>query len=77
MTGDQQEPSMRHNLTFLDELAAEHDLFFPPFPQSRDISTVGGTIATDASGTRTVNYGEVADWGRELEVGLADGETWQ
>jgi D-lactate dehydrogenase (cytochrome) len=59
----------------VEEAAAEHDLFFPPFPQSRDISTVGGMIATDASGTRTVKYGEVADWVLELEVVLADGEV--
>jgi D-lactate dehydrogenase (cytochrome) len=59
----------------VEDAAAEHDLFFPPFPQSRDISTVGGMIANDASGTRTVKYGEVADWVLELEVVLAGGEV--
>jgi D-lactate dehydrogenase (cytochrome) len=62
--------------TIGSDLAAavsEHDRFFPPFPQSARISTVGGMIANDASGPRTVKYGEVGDWVRELEVVLADG----
>jgi len=48
-------------------------LFFPPLPSSGDISTVGGMIATDASGMQTVRYGEVADWVLGLEAVLADG----
>jgi D-lactate dehydrogenase (cytochrome) len=51
----------------------EFGLFFPPLPSSGDLSTVGGMIATDASGMGTVKYGEVADWLLELEVVLADG----
>ncbi|WP_123537980.1 FAD-binding oxidoreductase [Halosimplex salinum] len=57
----------------VDEAAAEHGLTFPPLPSSGDISTVGGMIATDASGMQTVKYGEVADWVLELEAVLADG----
>jgi len=59
----------------VDEAVATHGLFFPPLPSSGDISTVGGMIATDASGMRTVKYGEVADWVLELEVVLADGSV--
>ncbi|MFC7096879.1 FAD-binding oxidoreductase [Halobaculum marinum] len=59
----------------VDEAVARHGLFFPPLPSSGDISTIGGMIATDASGMRTVKYGEVADWLLELEVVLADGSV--
>jgi D-lactate dehydrogenase (cytochrome) len=55
------------------DAAAEHGLFFPPFPQSAAFSTVGGMVATDASGTRTVKYGEVGDWVLGLEAVRADG----
>jgi len=57
----------------LNDSIADEGLFFPAFPQSAAFSTVGGMIATDASGIRTVKYGEVSDWVLELEVVLADG----
>ena len=57
----------------VDEYVAGDGLFFPPLPSSGDISTVGGMIATDASGMKTVKYGEVSDWVRRIEVVLADG----
>ncbi|WP_436343795.1 FAD-binding oxidoreductase [Natronorubrum sp. FCH18a] len=57
----------------VDEYVADDGLFFPPLPSSGDISTIGGMIATDASGMQTVQYGEVADWVLGLEAVLADG----
>src|SRR6056297_433125 len=57
----------------VDEAVASEGLFFPPLPSSGDISTVGGMIANDASGMKTVKYGEIADWVLELEAVLADG----
>ncbi len=59
----------------VNEAAAEAGLFFPPLPSSGDISTIGGMIATDASGMQTVKYGEVREWLRELEIVLADGSV--
>ena len=61
----------------LDEALAEHGLFFPPMPASADISTVGGMIVNDASGMKTVRYGEVGDWVLGLEAVLADGTVVQ
>ena len=57
----------------VNDAADEHDLFLPPLPQSADISTVGGMVANDASGAKTVKYGEVHDWVLALEAVLADG----
>jgi D-lactate dehydrogenase (cytochrome) len=42
-------------------------------PASGDEATVGGMIATDASGTETVKYGEFADRVLGMEAVLADG----
>ena len=61
----------------VDEYVADDGLFFPPLPSSGDISTIGGMIATDASGMKTVRYGEVADWVLGLEAVLADGTVVQ
>ncbi len=52
---------------------ADHGLFFPSLPASADTATLGGMIANDASGMRTVKYGEVGDRVLGLEAVQADG----
>ncbi|WP_255149879.1 FAD-binding oxidoreductase [Halorarius halobius] len=59
----------------VDETVERHGLFFPPMPSSANISTIGGMIVNDASGQKTVKYGEVGDWVLELEVVTAEGEV--
>jgi len=47
-------------------------LFFPPDPGAR--ATLGGMIANNASGTRTVRYGSTRDYVLKLTIALANGE---
>jgi D-lactate dehydrogenase (cytochrome) len=47
-------------------------LFFPPDPGAR--ATVGGMIANNASGTRTVLYGSTRDYVMRLVIALPNGE---
>jgi glycolate oxidase len=59
-----------------DDLAAalaEHDLWWPPDPASRAISTVGGNIATNAGGLLCAKYGVTRESVLGLAVVLADG----
>jgi glycolate oxidase subunit GlcD len=52
-------------------LAPTH--FYPPDPSSGALASIGGTVATNASGERAVKYGGTKDWILGLEVVLADG----
>ncbi|MDQ1512459.1 MAG: glycolate oxidase [Microbacteriaceae bacterium] len=59
-----------------DDLAAAlapHDLWWPPDPASRAISTVGGNIATNAGGILCAKYGVTRESVLGLQVVLADG----
>lgn len=50
-------------------------LFFPPSPGgSGDITTVGGMVATNASGIYSVKYGGTKEYVLELEIVTASGE---
>ncbi|MFB6270131.1 MAG: FAD-binding oxidoreductase [Halobacterium sp.] len=62
--------------TEVDDVLASHGQFFPPLPTSGAMATVGGMVSTDASGRRTVKYGTVADWVRELEAVAGDGTVF-
>ncbi|MDP3949929.1 FAD-binding oxidoreductase [Microbacterium sp.] len=57
----------------LNALLAEHGMWWPPDPASRDISTVGGNIATGAGGLLCAKYGVVRDAVLGVDVVLADG----
>ena len=57
----------------LNRAAAAHGLFFAPDPTSEEESTVGGAIACNASGARTMRYGPTRDHVRALKVVTADG----
>lgn len=52
---------------------AEHGLWWAPDPASREISTVGGNIATGAGGLLCAKYGVVREAVLGLDVVLADG----
>ena len=47
--------------------------FYPPDPTEMSAS-LGGTVATNASGARTFRYGPTRDWVRGIRVMLANGE---
>lgn len=60
----------------INEAVKGYGLVLPSLPSSGKISTIGGMIANDASGMKTVKYGEVADWVLEVEAVLPNGDVF-
>lgn len=52
-----------------------HGRFLPPYPSSIEFSTLGGAVANNACGEKTLKYGATADYVAELEVVLAEGQV--
>ncbi len=53
----------------------ESGLFYPPDPNSFESAALGGTVAENAGGPKTVKYGVTTDYIMGLTVVLPDGEV--
>ena len=58
----------------LDKAASAHGLAYLPDPASREWSTIGGNVATNAGGMCCVKYGVTSQHVRAMTVVLASGE---
>ncbi|HET6837349.1 MAG TPA: FAD-binding oxidoreductase, partial [Gemmatimonadales bacterium] len=58
----------------LNAAASRHGLRLPPDPSSGRWATLGGMLATNAAGARSVRYGSVRPWVKGLTLVTADGE---
>lgn len=54
----------------------EHDAVMPSYPASRDLCTVGGMVANNAGGERSLQYGKTEEFIEQLKVVLADGNEY-
>ena len=59
----------------LQQTLHTHDRFLPPFPASLEYSTIGGAVANNASGEKSLKYGSTRDYVKALRVVLANGEV--
>lgn len=53
---------------------AKRGLMYPPYPASKDICALGGMIANNSGGEKTLLYGKTEDYVEELKAVLADGK---
>ncbi len=52
-----------------------HGLFLPPYPASSAYATIGGGLANNSIGEKSVKYGDLAKYVEKLSVVLANGEV--
>ncbi|QEN85506.1 FAD-binding oxidoreductase [Labrys sp. KNU-23] len=64
-------------LNQLNDYLQPYGLFFPPTVSTASRATLGGMVATDASGKGSRIYGKTSDYIEAMEIVLADGETFQ
>ncbi len=65
------------NFRAFQESMNSHGLFLPPYPSSIDFATLGGAMANNTAGEKTVKYGAMRRYTDSLEVVLANGEAIQ
>jgi len=60
-----------------DKATLVHGAILPSFPASRDICTVGGMVANNSGGEKTLTYGKTERYVRRLKAVLADGNEYE
>ncbi len=56
-----------------EKASVSSGLIMPSYPASRELAAMGGIIANDSGGEKTLAYGKTHDYVEALEVVLADG----
>lgn len=54
----------------------KHNALMPAYPASRDMATIGGMVANNAGGEKSLEYGKTMDFVNQLHVVFADGNEY-
>lgn len=63
------------NFGRLQQTLHTHERYLPPFPASYEYSTIGGAVANNAAGEKTIKYGSMRGFVKALRVVLSNGEV--
>ncbi|MEO0232015.1 MAG: FAD-binding protein [candidate division WOR-3 bacterium] len=58
----------------IKDLLEKNNFFYPPDPQSYEISSIGGNVATNAGGPNSLKYGTTKDYVLSIEFVTIEGE---
>lgn len=58
----------------LEKVLDKKNLMYPSYPASKDLCCVGGIVANNSAGEKTLLYGQTKDWVEEIEMIMSDGE---
>jgi FAD/FMN-containing dehydrogenase len=65
------------NYAKLQQTLHTHGRFLPPYPASLEYSTIGGAIAENVTGEKSVKYGDTRAYLKSLRLVLANGEVME
>ncbi len=54
----------------------EYNALMPSYPASRDLCTVGGMVANNSGGEKSLEYGKTKDFVKQLKVVFSDGNEY-
>lgn len=59
-----------------EKATLEHHAIMPSYPASRDLCTIGGMVANNSGGEKSLEFGKVKDFVNELKVVFSDGKEY-
>lgn len=59
-----------------EKVTLKYGKIFPPYPASRELCAMGGIIANNSAGEKTLTYGKAEDYIEELNIVLSDGNEY-
>ena len=57
----------------LEKVLDKQNLMYPSYPASKDLCCVGGIVANNSAGEKSLRYGQTKDWVEEIEMVMFDG----
>lgn len=61
----------------VEKITLAQNLLMPSYPASREICTVGGMVANNSGGEKSLSYGKTQNYVKKLQVVLADGNAYE
>ncbi len=59
-----------------EKATLDRGALMPSFPASRELAAIGGMVANNAGGEKSLEYGKTENFVQRLEVVLSDGQTY-
>jgi FAD/FMN-containing dehydrogenase len=60
-----------------EKATLEQGLQYPVYPASRELCALGGMVANNSAGERSLKHGQAVDWVRSVRAVLADGNEYE
>ncbi len=59
-----------------EKVTLKYNALMPTYPASRDLATIGGMVANNSGGEKSLEYGKTKDFVKQLSVVLSDGNEY-